>query len=66
MNTAQHAIARSVSHNEIAWLDLSDLEGTVIDLTIECEDNVESGDIHEFWGTTDEGSEWRVHVRLDK
>lgn len=63
--TTEQAIARSVSHNEIVTLDYdaealdaleSESEGSV--------DNTAYG-VHELWGTTDDGDEWRVHVRAE-
>ena len=61
MTTAQDAIARSISHNEIITIDNTDenLEA----LLVECDDHTETGSVHEFWGTDDDGNEWRVHAR---
>jgi len=57
--TAAEAIARSISHNEVAYADAS----CRLDLLVECDDNVESDGVAEFWGV-DNGNDWRVHVRL--
>ena len=55
-----HAIARSVSHNEIVTLDHS--EELEAELMGRSEDNAENGDTHEFWGTDDDDRSWRVHL----
>lgn len=56
------AIARSVSHNEIVTLDHD--ADVMSDLALECDDHVTGNTVEEYWGTTDDGNEWRVHVRL--
>lgn len=48
--TAEQAIKRSQSRNEI--------------VTIDHDDDVVGNDMHEFWGANDDG-EWRVHVRAE-
>ena len=60
--TAEQAIQRSISHNEIVHI-AHDSEA-VEALTVRCDDHVEANEEHEFWGTDDDGNEWRVHVRL--
>ncbi len=60
--TASDLIDRSVSHTEIASADWT--EELETDLQAECEDSVDAGERHEFWGTTESGSEWRVHLRM--
>lgn len=62
MNTEQ-AILRSIIHNEIVHVDESDIDLDV--LRSERDDEVENGDVIEFWGTDAEGNEWRVHVKAD-
>ena len=32
-------------------------------LLVECEDDVEANGVREFWGATEDGHEWRVHVQ---
>lgn len=59
--TAEQAIARSVSHNEIVTFDASD-EDTAA-LILAADDWVKNGDLVEYWGKDDEGNEWRVHTR---
>lgn len=54
-------IQHSISYNEIAHADYSD--DLALDLMIACDDWVESGTVCEYWGTTDNGDEWRVHLR---
>lgn len=62
MNTvAERAIARSSSHNEIVTIDF-DAESAK-ELQLACDDSVDANDVTEYWGTTDAGDEWRVHVR---
>lgn len=58
--TAQEAIERSISHNEIVHAEYD--EDLATELQFACEDSAENGDVYEFWGTTDGGSEWRVHL----
>ena len=62
MNTvAANAIERSISHNEIVTIDYD--RDAASDLSVECEDNVSANGMTEYWGTNDEGNEWRVHMR---
>lgn len=59
------AIERSISHNEIVTLradESASYEEFCAALKSESDDDVENGDVHEFWGT-DDGDDWRVHVR---
>lgn len=58
--TAEQAIARSSSHDEIVTLDYD--AAAVETLLVECDDLVDGNTCLEFYGT-DDGSEWRVHVR---
>ena len=60
--TSDNAIARSVSHGEIVTVE--DEPGLQDALLCACDDHVSANDVHEFWGTTDDGDEWRVHVTL--
>lgn len=66
------AIARSISHNEIVTIDhvrIAQADCSVDRvhdvLTQAADDHVENGDVVEYWGTDDNGHEWRVHVRLE-
>jgi hypothetical protein len=60
---AKQAIERSVSHNEIVTLDHDSEALDALESESEgSADNTAYG-VHEFWGTTDAGDEWRVHVR---
>jgi hypothetical protein len=54
------AIARSVSRNEIVYLDHSDAAEEY--LSAECEDRAEGAELVEFWGIDCDGNEWRVHL----
>lgn len=58
--TVETAIARSVSHNEIVHLPYSDEAET--DLLAWCDDSADTTGCQEYWGTTDAGHEWRVHL----
>lgn len=60
--TVEQAIARSISHNEIVRLEWSHDAQT--DLIVACDDWNDAGDVREFWGTSDDGSSWRVHLSL--
>lgn len=56
---AEWAIRNSISHTEIMHLE-SDPELASL-LAAECNDHVQNGDVHEYWGTRD-GHAWRVHL----
>ena len=58
--TADQAIARSVSHNEIVTIQYK--PGVEATLCLECDGSVDAGKVHEYWGTDADGYEWRVHV----
>jgi hypothetical protein len=77
MSTTQivsEAVSRSVSHTEIVTIEVGP-SGLVCSgggvsgerackaLAEICDDSVENGRVTEYWGTDDEGREWRVHVR---
>jgi hypothetical protein len=53
-------IQRSIAYNEIAHADHSD--DLALDLLIACDDWVASSTVSEYWGTTENGEEWRVHL----
>lgn len=62
--TATSLIERSISHTEIAKAEWTgDLYG---DLLVECADWTSfddgGGETFDFWGTTDDGAEWRVYL----
>lgn len=55
-------IARSVSYTKIESAPYdADLAH---ELSAQCDDDVhdEGRQVHEYWGTTDSGSVWRVHL----
>ena len=60
MRTSAAAIARSVSHDEIVHLDHD--AAVAADLLVACEDSTTSDTEAEYWGTTEDGHEWRVHM----
>jgi len=60
--TAAELIRTSVRENRIvhARTDLAVSAG----LSMESEDSVEADGITEYWGVTDDGEPWRVHMDL--
>jgi hypothetical protein len=57
--TAEAAIDESVMHNATTYcLDTPENRATLL---AECDDNVDA-DESEYWGTTDTGATWRVHL----
>lgn len=62
MNTANSLIAESIARNCIARAAAT--EDLDTDLRMVCDDHVAnpSTDETEYWGTTGDGSEWRVHT----
>ena len=61
MMTAEQAIARSVSHTEIVTIEYH--AETAEDLSRLSDDSTETEKLTEYWGTDDDGHDWRVHVR---
>ncbi len=59
---AQELVARSISHHEIAHGEY-DAE-TAASLAALAEDSVTNGAVTEYWGTDDDGAEWRVHLDI--
>lgn len=59
--TARQAIACSIAQNTIVHIDHSYEERQV--LLARCDDYVDADEVSEFWGTTESGEDWRVHVR---
>jgi hypothetical protein len=65
--TANEAIERSISHNEIAYCE--DTEENREYLLAESDDYVDAGEVQEFWKNdedSDTDMEWRVHIRAQK
>lgn len=60
MKSAKDLIEQSILHDEITHAPHS--VGLHDALLILCGDYVENGPTVEFWGETDEGEEWRVHL----
>jgi len=58
--TAESLINRSASHGEIVTATIT----TELwrDMLPACDDYTEANGVHEFWGTTDAGADWRVHL----
>lgn len=60
--TATYAIEDSVMTNQTIHLPIQDDSAVVLDLMAACDDWTEANTETEFWGTSDSGSSWRVHV----
>lgn len=60
--TVAQAIETSVRETRI--VHLAGIEDAS-DLLIECEDSVQVDGVTEYWGTTADGGEWRVHLTLE-
>jgi antitoxin component of MazEF toxin-antitoxin module len=60
--TAAEAIEASIARNEITRCERTD--ANIEDLLVLCDDSTDSNDESEYWGSDDEGNEWRVHVAL--
>lgn len=60
--TARDLIARSISHTEIARADYS--EELHAALAIECDDYTDTNSGYDYWGTDEDGSEWRVELAV--
>ena len=58
--SAYALINRSVEYSEIAHARHE--QQLAETLWLESEDHVETEEICEYWGMTDEGEEWRVHL----
>jgi hypothetical protein len=64
MSRATDAIARSASHGEVVTLDYD--ANTYEELLAECDDNVATEDLTEFWANDPENEDkmaWRVHMK---
>ncbi len=57
----ERAIDRSDSHTEVVTLEYSDARAEA--LLAASDDSVDAGRVVEFWGTSEAGDEWRVHLR---
>lgn len=65
--TAQEAIDRSISHDEIAYCE--DTEENREHLEDESDDHVDAGEVIEFWKNdedSDTDMEWRVHILTNR
>lgn len=58
------AIRESVRTNSIIHLEnlLENLENLEDELLVESDGSADAGPVTEYWGTTDAGHEWRIHV----
>lgn len=71
MKIVTNAIEQSKRYNQISHIDSRairdadvDVAEICCDLSVACEDNVVNGTIREFWGTDEDGNEWRVHIEV--
>jgi len=62
MSNATELIERSISHTEIAH-GKYDAE-TAAELASLSDDSVKNGAVIEYWGSDDDGAEWRVHLDI--
>lgn len=66
-NTVERAIHTSIRENRIVHLSreaiANEAEAVRVDLLAACDDWTEGNDEIEFWGSDDDGDEWRVHVQ---
>ena len=65
--TAEEAIERSISHNEIAYCE--DTGENREYLLAESDYHVDDGEVQEFWKNdedSDTDMEWRVHIRVSE
>lgn len=54
------AIAQSIATNSIVHMEG---DADVIDaLAAYCDDSAERANVLEYWGTDDDGNDWRIHV----
>lgn len=60
--TAEQAIDRSISHNEIVHVAFS--REIAEELLESSDDHVIAGSVMEFWAVDEEAGEWRVHLDL--
>tara|TARA_R110002126_G_scaffold269547_1_gene413274 strand:+ start:975 stop:1220 length:246 start_codon:yes stop_codon:yes gene_type:complete len=62
--TAENAISRSVSHNEIVTIVYTDI--LRLELFMLSDDDAEfhsdNSIVHEFWGKDENNNDWRVHL----
>ena len=61
-NTIASAIARSVSHNEIVRVDVSDISAALAEVYAACEDydHTDANEGEDVWGKTESGDEFRL------
>lgn len=62
--TLEQAIARSVSHNEIARCEATQADLDALCATAEGSCELPQYGHTDVWGTTDAGDEWRLHVTV--
>jgi len=69
MKTVERAISESVHLTATIHITDATLDNDAVThadvrdaLVQECEDSAETDVAEEFWGTTEDGGEWRVHL----
>lgn len=61
---AEKLIQRSISHTEIVYAPYS--AELAAELAAACEDSADADRAIEYWGTTEDGDEWRVHLAREE
>lgn len=67
--TTRHAAAAALIEESVMQTMIAHATHTEAlhgDLLVECEDWAEHGHVVEYWGTTDSGSTWRVHLTREE
>jgi hypothetical protein len=52
----------TVGYGDYRLLDETEQTELLAALSLESDDNVQGNDRMEYWGTDEDGNEWRVHV----
>ncbi len=61
--TAEQAIAESVFYDRCVWMAFDAQQADV--LMVECDDHTTDGGVEDYWGTDEDGNEWRVNMEVD-
>ena len=67
-NNIASAIARSVSHTESVRVEVAEIAAALSEVNAHCEDydHTDANDGEDVWGTTEDGSEFRLMLVLAK
>lgn len=58
--TVAQAIEQSVAQDETVHIEWT--AEAAADLAVECDDSAETETVVEYWGTTEDGATWRIHL----